>query len=305
MKKLKSPAFWFCLTGILFIVSGCSEFTGIRQPLYDGQPVEPKTEAIEIYETSREITGAEKEYYLRHTFSDTIHQPSLDYADNEPVLLTTREYVIGEDVPAGRVSLLGNESVFTSDNYDIHPGNLVIYDEAGELYFENLFHSLYGPLVAQVDFIPGHTLEITGMDTEITAFYSAEFPEDPYVLMDLPEVIENQGFTEVQQPLAEIEEDVFMLAAGIYEVGVHLEPGTYEMTDVYAPHNTELFLFQGEDEPRVFELLLEQEVIFVEDGEPVEATEEDGEHPQIVLEDGDKIYPYYVHALVLEKVATN
>src|SRR5690625_4352210 len=120
MKKLKSPAFWFCLTGILFIVSGCSEFTGIRQPLYDGQPVEPKTEAIEIYETSREITGAEKEYYLRHTFSDTIHQPSLDYADNETVLLTTREYVIGEDVTAGRVSLLGNEIVFSSDRYTVH-----------------------------------------------------------------------------------------------------------------------------------------------------------------------------------------
>lgn len=290
---------------MLFIMSGCSGFTGVRQPLYDGEKVEPKEEAIETYHASSEIIGPEKDYYLRNTFSEDIYQPSLDYSDNEPVLLTTGEYIIGEDVPAGRVSLLGNESVFTADNYDIHPGNLTIYDEAGELYFENLFHSLYGPLVAQVDFIPGHTIEIVGTETEITAFYSAEFPEDPYVLMDLPTVIENQGFTEVQQPLAEIEEDVIMLAAGIYEVGVHLEPGTYEMTDVYAPHSTEMFLFQGDDEPRVFELLLNQKVIFVEEGEPVEVTEEERDYPRIVLETGDKIYPNLVSALFLEKVERN
>lgn len=290
---------------MLFIMSGCSGFTGVRQPLYDEEKVEPKEEAIETYHASSEIIGPEKDYYLRNTFSEDIYQPSLDYSDNEPVLLTTGEYIIGEDVPAGRVSLLGNESVFTADNYDIHPGNLTIYDEAGELYFENLFHSLYGPLVAQVDFIPGHTIEIVGTETEITAFYSAEFPEDPYVLMDLPTVIENQGFTEVQQPLAEIEEDVIMLAAGIYEVGVHLEPGTYEMTDVYAPHSTEMFLFQGDEEPRVFELLLNQKVIFVEEGEPVEVTEEERDYPRIVLETGDKIYPNLVSALFLEKVERN
>lgn len=283
-------------------MSGCSEFTGVRQPLYNGEKVEPKEEAIETYHASSEIIGPEKDYYLRDTFSQDIYQPSLDYSDNEPVLLTAGEYVIGEDVPAGRVSLLGNESVFTADNYDIHPGNLTIYDETGELYFENLFHSLYGPLVTQVDFIPGHTIEIVGTETEITAFYSAEFPEDPYVLMDLPEVIENQGLTEVQQPLTEMEEDVIALTAGIYEVGVHLEPGTYEMTDVYAPHSTEMFLFQGDDEPRVFELILDQKVVFVEDGDPVEVVEEDKDYPQIVLEDGDKIYPNLVSALFLKKV---
>ena len=135
---------------------------GLRQPLYDGQSMEPKQEAIDIYE-KLEKSLEKRKNIIRYPFSQDIYQPSLEYTENEPVLLTDGEYVIGEDLPAGRVSLLGNESSFISDSYEAHVGNFKIYDPKGEVYFENLFHSLYGPLIAQVDLQVGHTIESSEM----------------------------------------------------------------------------------------------------------------------------------------------
>ncbi len=57
---------------MLLALSGCSEFTGIRQPLYDGQAVEENEEAIAVYhETGGEIIGEEKEYYFRYPLAKT------------------------------------------------------------------------------------------------------------------------------------------------------------------------------------------------------------------------------------------
>lgn len=285
------------------VLSGCSSFMGLRQPLYDGQPVEPDEEAIATYEKTGEISGEEKEYYFRYPFSEDIYQPSLDYSENESVLLTDSNYKIGEDLPAGRVSLLGNGSAFASDNYEVHVGNLKIYDEQGEIYFENLFHSLYGPLVAQVDFRPGHTIEIIGNDAEISVFYTENFPENPYQLMDPPQVLENLGRIGVEQPLTQ-DGDIVHLKAGIYEVGLHLEAGTYEVLDVFAPQSTELYLFREGEEPRVFELTLNEIIYNVDEEEIEEVPEETPEIDpiQIDLQEGDKIYPNLVSSLTLKRV---
>ncbi|HIZ70835.1 MAG TPA: hypothetical protein H9808_03580 [Candidatus Atopostipes pullistercoris] len=303
MKKLNR--LFFGLSAGL-VLSGCSSFMGLRQPLYDGQSMEPKQEAIDIYEKTGEIIGEEKEYYFRYPFSQDIYQPSLEYTENEPVLLTDGEYVIGEDLPAGRVSLLGNESSFISDSYEAHVGNFKIYDPKGEVYFENLFHSLYGPLIAQVDLQVGHTIEIIGNDTEISAFYTENFPKNPYELMDPPEVLENLGRIGVEQPLTK-DEDTVRVTAGIYEVGVHLEAGTYEVLDVFAPQSTELYLFREGEEPRVFELTLNEMIYNVDEEEMEEMSEKDFEDDpiQIELQDGDKIYPNLVSSLILSRVADN
>ena len=45
------------LSGMVVILSGCSEFNGLRTHLYNGEPVAPNEEAIAIYETSRESVG--------------------------------------------------------------------------------------------------------------------------------------------------------------------------------------------------------------------------------------------------------
>ncbi len=292
-KKLKS---WGVFSWLALVLIGCSSFNGLRTPLYDGMPAEADEEAINSYRTSREITGEEKAYYFRYPFSETVYEESLDYPSIPPLLLEAGEYQIGEDVAAGRASLLSNESMFTGENTVVHVGNLKIYDEQGEVYFENLFHSDYGQLIAQVDLKEGHTIELIGESPEITVFYAESFPEDPYLLMEPPEVLVNLDRLTVQNPIVRNEKTV-ELTAGIFEVGVHLEAGTYEIQQVQAPHNTELFLFREGEETRVFELLVSSE------GENMESKKNTGiNYPTIDLQEGDKIYPNLVRKLVLSPV---
>lgn len=276
------------------MLSGCSSYTGLRKPLYDGVRVEPDGEAIAVYQESREIIGAEKEYYIRYPFSQDIANKSLEYPDEEPILLEEGVYIIGEDIAPGRVSLLGNESMFTSENNVVHVGNFIIRDEKNDVYFENLFHSSYGQLVAQVDLIEGHTIEIVGRNPEITVFYSETFPENPYVLMDPPAVLVNLDRLHITQPIVhDAKENSVHLTAGIYEVGVHLLPGLYEIGAVLAPHATELYVFHDEKEVRVFELL------------PNEMDENDEATDTlsvIELKIGDHILPSLVNHLELRKM---
>lgn len=279
----------FPLVVFLLGLTGCASFHGLREPLYDGEAVVPDDEAIESYQTSQEVIGDEKDYYFRYPFSEEMTADSLSYPNEAPLLLEEGEYVIGEDLPAGRASLLGNESIFTGDNYDVQVGNMIIRDEAGDVYFENLFHSDYGQLVAQVDLIAGHTIEMIGESPEVTVFYAEEFPEDPYVLMDPPEVLVNLEELFVPNPVhLEAEQGPVQLTAGIFEVGEHLAPGQYEIKTVEAPHNTELFVFREGEEARVFELLVNQ-------GEVEDP-------PQIDLRVGDKIYPNLVARLELQSI---
>lgn len=290
MKKFKGLGFLTVLSIVLF---GCSGFNGIRQPLYDGKPVVEEDEAIEVYHSSREVIDEEKNYYFRYPFSEDILEESLAYSNEEPFLLEEGEYVIGEDLPAGRVSLLGNESVFSFENAVIRVGNMKIYDSQDVVYFENLFHSDYGQLVAQVDFIAGHRIEIIGERPEITVFYGEGFPEEPYLLMDPPELLVNLERLDVRNPMIQSGEST-ELTAGIYEVGVHLEGGRYEIQSVDAPHNTEMYLFRENEEVRVFELILTPDV--ASEGTP------DNDYPTIELQQGDKIYPHLVRNLRLVKV---
>lgn len=280
------------------LLVGCSDFNGLRDPLYDGKPVKPDEEAIDIYHETREITGAEKDYYIRYPFSSAITDSSLSYPEEEPVLLEDGKYVIGEDLPTGRATLIGNESVFGSENTVIHVGNLTIRDAEEELYFENVFHSEYGPLVTQVDLIDGHTLEIIGTGPEITVFYSESLPDDPYILMDPPELLVNLERLDFEQPIIEDEKSV-RLTAGIYEVGNHLEPGTYELGAVYAPHNTEMVVFREGEELKVYELLT---TAMPAEGEEAVEVQDEGASPKIELQAGDKIYPSLVRTLELVKV---
>lgn len=278
----------------LLLLTSCSQYTGLRTPLYDGQPIKPNESAIETYRKTAEVLGTEKEYYIRYPFSEDTLQKSLDYPNEEPFLLEDGRYIIGEDLPAGRASLLGNESSFSTENYDVHVGNLIIRDANGDIYFENLFHSEYGQLTAQLDLLAGHEITIIGKEAEVTIFYQDSLPEFPYILMDLPDLIENLDRMNVQQPI-EIsqEEGIISLTAGIYEVGQHLEAGIYALSDVVAPHNTEMYIFSDSTSPRVIELLL---------GKPKDLEEpqvSDEEKPKLELLAGEKIYLNLVTKLEL------
>lgn len=293
MKQYNRNLLRLILLAFFFLLAGCSDFNGIRTPLYDGEPVAPNDEAISTYQQSREIIGEEKAFYLRYPFSEDIYQSSLDFTNDSPVLLEAGSYVIGEDIPAGRASIIGNESVFTSENNAVHVGHFMIRDSENMVYFENVFHSDYGPLVAQVDFIHGHTIEIIGDDPEITVFYGPELPADPYQLMDPPELLVNMDRLEFNQPIVIDEaQSAVTLTAGIYEVGIHLEPGHYEIKTVQASHSTELIRFRSGAEPAVFELHLSAEI----------ADTSDVALPIIELQTGDKIYPSLVDQLELVRV---
>ena len=291
MREIKKyKLFLSLLLSSFFVLTACSDFEGLRNAKYDGQLVVKKEEAINRYQKHSELIDEEKEFYLRYPFSEDILKASLDYSEDKAFLLEEGLYIIGNDLPAGRVSLLANESVFTSENYTIHVGNMIIRDQEEKIYFENLFHSDYGQLTAQLDFIPGHEIEIIGKDSEVTVFYSPEFPEDPYILMELPELIENLGREDLEQPIEKTEDGkTIELSAGIYEVGVHLKEGSYKIDSLEAPHSTEMYLFRDEIEPMVIELLEKDQSVH-------------SQEPIVTLKDGDKIYPHLVKCLVLSLI---
>lgn len=291
----------YLLAMTLLFLTSCGKYTGLRTPLYDGAPIKSNDEAIEVYRSSAEVIGAEKEFYIRYPFSADILQKSLAYTNEEPFLLEEGRYVIGEDLPAGRASLLGNESSFSTENYDVHVGNLIVRDEVGDVYFENLFHSEYGQLTAQFDLIQGHEITIIGTEAEITVFYEETLPKDPYVLMDVPDLTRNLDRINVQQPLEFFEDaGVIHLTAGIFEVGQHLEAGEYLLSDLLASHNTEMFIFDESSSPRVIELLMDapKDLEGAEDSEDKIKTKET-EGAIIKLLAGDKIYLNLVGKLEL------
>lgn len=318
--KIKKSLIGSLLLVVSLFVSGCSSFSGIRTPKFDGEPFEINEEKITAYQNSQEVIGEEKEYYIQKPFSEDVLNPSLDYIEHEPFLLKEGSYVIGEDLPAGRVNLYGQAYMSSMDGEVPAPnipsfsaGTLFIHDLEGDLYFENMFHELYGTTQAQVDFIEGHTIEITGVEPAFVVFYDSEIPEDPYIFdpryvpsgetEEISEAEEAQdllvGPMERSQPI-EISEDgkIVELQAGIYEVGVHFEPGTYEINETGGPlllEYTEIFLFREGEETRVFEVhnsMVPEDAL--SSSEEVMGTLE--------LEEGDKIYPSYMNFLQLIRI---
>jgi hypothetical protein len=318
------------LSSFLLFLSACSSFGGIRTPRYDGQPIEADPVKIEAFQTSNEIIGEEKEFYLPESISEEIRAESLSYIEHDPILLGEGTYVIGEDLPAGRVSLNGQKEnpqiVFPSDEYipgapmeetGNKVGTLYIRDEAGDLYFENMFHSLYGVLITQVDFIEGHTIEIIGEQADVVVFYADEIPEDPYIFdtrqeefdaqfedLEEGEFVESYSEVEImpfeqEQPVNILDNgEIIHLKAGIYEVGEHFAPGLYEMSNGWVPTHSAAYLFREGEEVRVFEVadILYSRPWAIEEPEPVEHP------PTIDLQTGDKFYLSYIDNLTLTKV---
>jgi hypothetical protein len=326
----------------MLLLSGCTSFSGLRTPKYDGRPFETQPEKIAAFEESNEIIGEEKNLYISEPFSPDIHDASLDYVANEPILLEEGSYIIGQDIPAGRVTLIGEKDDPSHDitafrdpsappspeEYNV--GTMTIRDEEDMFYFENMFHPYYGVQIAQVDFIAGHTIELYGSEPEIVVFYQDKLPENPYVFdtrwEDYLADLEEQGYELVEagedggeneeeddfeaaatppqeQPLS-ISEDgnVVELKAGIYEVGNHFDAGTYEITFQSAPSYTELYLFRADEEPRIFDISENLYGISLGWQEFNQGPAEDADYPVIELLPGDKIYPHYVNQIQLTKI---
>lgn len=330
--------FLFLSSSLLFL-SGCSSFTGVRTPLYDGEPFIPQTDAIAAYNESGEILGETKELYMPETFSEDILKPSMDYIDHEPILLEEEgTYTVGVDVPASRVTLFGEKNDpsliidFNADPFappkpeEYEVGTMTIRDADGNFYFENMFHVHYGVLVTQVDLIEGHTIEITGNNPKVVLFYEDILPEDPYIFdtrweeytaeieAEGLEIVEHSeedlagvpgfdpsSFVQEQPVVISEEEGTIAINAGIYEVGVHLVAGTYEITEELVPNHTAMYVFRDSLEPKVFDISnnifgLGHSQFFMN------SDHMDDKRPIIELKDGDKIYPHYVNHILLTKM---
>ena len=282
----------------LFLLSGCASFTGIRTPQYDGEPIVADEEAIDLYAESYLIHEDYSEKYFRYELSDTLFEPSLPFSANESIVLEEGSYIVGEDVEAGRVYMVGEPSNFSSDARIFHTGNLTITDEEGVIAFESHFQDYTGVMQAVVDLREGHTIEITGNDPIITLTYEESELDT--------EFLENEQAIE--------------LITGHYEVGEHLEAGTYRIESFYVPRTAAVYRFSQTGEVSVFELdarfsfepgiTPEKNEEYLQWGliseEEYEQTNEDNlnqvqDRASIELEDGDKLYLPMIHSLVLVK----
>lgn len=326
------------LTSLAILLSACSSFTGIRTPRYDGQPFIEQPDKIAAYAANQEIIGEEKELYVMEPFSEDMLAPSLPYEDHEPVLLEEGTFTVGVDLPASRVTMLGekddpmvlipgsNEDPWAPlqpDEYEV--GTMTIRDTDGNFYFENMFHPMYGVMITQVDLIEGHTIEIIGNNPKVVIFYDERLPDDPYIFdtrwEDHLAEIEAQGGTifeaeeeddsdafegiefddQYQRQVLEVSEDgkEVQLNAGIYEIGVHFDPGTYEISEHGAPSYTAIYHFSDQAEPRVYNISTNLHGLYM--GMLFNQHPADAEPIVIELEQGDKIYPRYLSHLLLTK----
>lgn len=220
-------------TGLIFL-SGCTSFTGLRTPTYDGQPIEQDDEAVELYESHIQVDSEDSALYVRYPLSENLSEPSLEFSDVEPVELNEGTYTIGEDLPEGRVYLQSESSDFSPDRWIIHTANVIIRDEESDVVFEQHFQDDIGVMQAVVDLREGHTVTLTGNDPILFVNYTDESP-----------VMTDQTAGEVG-PIT--------LMAGHYEVGNQIESGEYTIEGVISPRSSELYIFSEESDGKIIEL---------------------------------------------------
>lgn len=292
------------LTGFLFVsvllLAGCTSFTGITNPRYDGERVVPDDEAIEAHQTEARVDSDMEEWYLRYSLSESLSEPSLDFTGDETLELTDEELVIGEDMPAGRAVLQGEPSDFRPEQRIFHTANVTITDENDAVVFEQHFQDDVGVMQAVVDLREGHTFRMTGNDPILHVSYDEA---------NAPELTQ-----------AEASSDAIALIAGHYEVGNQIEAGTYVLAGFLSPRASELFVFSGNESPKIIDLharLSQHQLISEEDNQAMldsgqlteseyEQNEEERERaranrPTLTLEEGDTLYLPMVSRLLLEK----
>lgn len=338
LNKIRNIVFY---SGFILLLSACSSFSGLRTPLYDGEPFVAQPDKIAAYEKSQEIIGEEKAFYLSEAFSADILKPTLEYVAHEPILLEEEgTYTVGVDFPASRVTMIGEKddpdvtisleddpfgAANVPEQYEV--GTMTIRDAEGNFYFENMFHPLYGVNIIQVDLNEGHTIELIGNNPKVVIFYDEVLPEDPYIfdtrweeylaareaegveVLYPEDSMEEEELEGVDIPVILQEQPLVIskdrqnveMKAGIYEVGKHFEAGTYEITEQLVPSHTAIYVFKDKVEPRVFELA-NNLYGFGNRLFHMNTYGEDYVNPVIELEVGDKIYPRYVDHILLTKI---
>ncbi|WP_277630506.1 hypothetical protein [Atopococcus tabaci] len=252
LKRLCSVA-W---TGMSVLAAGCAGWTGLAPERYDGQDIQRNEQAIAAYQKNQEIIGEEKALYLLEPFSEELLEPPLPLTDEPAHQMEPGIYTIGEDISAGRYQFR-----YVTENMDPrNSGNatLTITDAEDRLVLRELLSPMT-PMPVEVDLREGNRVTLAG----------EEF------FVELGGRLENPV-------MQEIEADA-VLSPGIWNVGEHVQAGTYLLEQ--QPAGGYLYIFEDTVEPRVIEFF-SRWAIDETTGEPI-AT---GPALELTLEEGQTLY---------------
>ncbi|MBM6615970.1 hypothetical protein JTF06_13845 [Desemzia sp. RIT804] len=242
------------LLGTCLFLSGCASWTGLMPEKYDGNVIEKNEAAIAGYNDHKEIIGAEKELYILEPFSEDLLRPSLPLVEKEFVSIDAGEYTVGENFSEGRYQFHYTSGLI--EPYLMNNATLRVTDKNGLLIVEELLTPFTASYL-EVDLYDGNRVTLRGEN------FSVEMGASTNVIAD--------------------EETDIVLTNGVWEVGKHLNAGTYVVSE--SPLSGYLYLFDETTEPRVFEL-----------GGTIEVNEETGEitagksDKELTFEENQKIY---------------
>ena len=233
--KPKYPLLLGMLAGSLFL-AGCSSWTGLAAERYDHQKIERDEEAIEAFTERQEIVGSTKALYLDETYSKELTLPSLDYQEGEEIYVHTATYEVGKHLPASRYMMAVSGT-------DTSRGTIRLEDKEGHLIVEEYMDEFMGVPYLYADLREGDRLIVSGGGG--SGFYlSSEGKSMDY--FDLENYFMEIGV--IRKPQA----DQLSLRTGIWEVGKHLEAGTYQIVD--QPTEGFLYLFEeDQEEPMIIQ----------------------------------------------------
>lgn len=273
-RSKKNTLLLFVSVATLFL-SGCQAWTGLAAERYDGQKVEPDTEAIESYRRDQEITGKSKELYLIDPFSSEISDPPLAFVEEAAFLLDNQTYTTGNELPASRYT-------FTIVDPMISKGNIRLEDSNGELIAEEYLHPHMGVISLTVNLNEGDVVLVSGTERgDLVAVSSGVIPSEYEVSAILNE--------------PSLEADTRLLYTGIWEVGTHIDAGDYEIIE--QPPNGYVYIFEpNETDPRIIELNGQNE------SDPTTGESTDVSDPlPLTLKEGQTLYVQEAVSIQLKK----
>ena len=261
IRKVESIFFSSSLIVVLgFLLTGCAGWNGLMPEKYDGKNVQRDKAAIEAYSKTKEIVGESKDLYILEPFSESLLKPSLPLAESDFFKMEPGEYIVGEDFPAGRYQFRYMTELL--EPHLMNNATLRVTDEKDQLIVEELL-TPYKTGYVETDLYAGSKISLSGES------FSVEMGADEDLSLQL-----------IEQALKTGE---ILLTNGVWEVGEHLEAGTYVFSEV--PPGGYLYLFDRTVDPRVFELQGQSEL-----------NEETGEfmpiktNLELTVETGQKMY---------------
>ncbi len=197
----------FLLLLTIPLLAACSTSTGIANQRYNGRVIEMNEEAITAYDKRQEIIGSEKEA-VAIDIPDFFLESSLEWAgQEEPFPLTEDVLVVGQDISAGRYTIIKSEKMPS--------GYLTVADSNSNVIFEHFLDYNFDTL--ELNLHEGLQLWANeGREPRLELYGTRIEPGSNMVHIGGPEA----------PPL---EENETLLYNGVHHVGVEIDAGLYDV----------------------------------------------------------------------------